>query len=382
MKLTITKSEFLRGLGRIQSIVEKRNSMPILANVLLDAPKKGKDSRLILSATDLEVGVRSQHPADVAGAGALTVSAKKLFEIVRELPDEKIELEGTTSSYLEIRCNRSRFTLAGTAAEEYPTLPEFSPEKTVPMPAAILSAMIECTMYAASVDETRYNLNGVYFEVLGDPGGDVAGGQGVIRMVATDGHRLACADRKIEGDASALTSGVIIPRKGLGELKRLVDEVDAEEIELAFGSQSGLARKGDVSLVMRLIEGEFPNYAQVIPKDLGRHLVLSTEALVQSVRRVALLSSERSRAVKLELGQGQLVISSNNPDLGDAREELDVDYGGDSLTVGFNARYLLDAVGAIRSKEVRLSFQDDLSPCRITPPDDENTLAVVMPMRI
>lgn len=374
MKLTIHKSEFLRGLGRIQSIVEKRNSMPILANVLLDAPKKGKDCRLILSATDLEVGVRSQHPADVAAAGGLTVSAKKLFEIVRELPDEKIELEGTANSYLEIRCNRSRFTLAGTAAEEYPTLPEFSPEKTVPLPAAVLSAMIECTMYAASVDETRYNLNGVYFEVLGD--------RSEIRMVATDGHRLACVDRPIEGDASALTSGVIIPRKGLGELKRLVDEVDAEEIEIAFGSQSGLARKGDVSLVMRLIEGEFPNYAQVIPKDLGRHLVLSSEALVQSVRRVALLSSERSRAVKLELGQGQLVISSNNPDLGDAREELDVDYAGDALTVGFNARYLLDAVGATRTKEVRLSFQDELSPCRISPPDDETTLAVVMPMRI
>jgi len=374
MKLTITKSEFLRGLGRIQSIVEKRNSMPILANVLLDAPKKAKEGRLVLSATDLEVGIRSQHAADVATAGALTVSAKKLFEIVRELPDEKIELEGTSSSYLEIRCNRSRFTLAGTAAEEYPTLPEFSPEKTVPMPAAILSAMIDCTMYAASVDETRYNLNGVYFEVLGD--------QGQLRMVATDGHRLACADRTIEGDPSALTSGVIIPRKGLGELKRLVDEVDADEIELAFGSQSGLARKGDVSLVMRLIEGEFPNYGQVIPKDLGRHLVLSSEALAQSVRRVALLSSERSRAVKLELGQGQLVISSSNPDLGDAREELDIDFAGDALTVGFNARYLLDAVGAIRSKEVRISFQDELSPCRITPPEDEDTLAVVMPMRI
>lgn len=374
MKLTITKSEFLRGLGRIQSIVEKRNSMPILANVLLDAPKKGKDGRLILSATDLEVGVRSQHPADVAGPGGLTVSAKKLFEIVRELPDEKIELEGTTSSYLEIRCDRSRFTLAGTAAEEYPTLPEFSPEKTVPMPAAILSAMIDGTMYAASTDETRYNLNGVYFEVLGDLGD--------LRMVATDGHRLACVDRKIEGDASALTSGVIIPRKGLGELKRLVDEVDAEEIELAFGSQSGLARKGDVTLVMRLIEGEFPNYNQVIPKDPGRHLVLSSDALVQSVRRVALLSSERSRAVKLELAQGQLTISSNNPDLGDAREELDVDYAGDALTVGFNARYLLDAVSAIRTKEVRLSFHDELSPCRVTPPEDESSLAVVMPMRI
>ncbi len=374
MKLSITKTEFLRGLGRIQSIVEKRNSMPILANTLIEAPKKGKEAKLQLAATDLEVGVRSQHTADVKETGGLTVSAKKLFEIVRELSDDKIELEATANSYLEIKCNRSRFTLAGTAAEEYPTLPEFSPEKTVPIPSAILSAMIERTMYAASVDETRYNLNGVYLEVLGETS--------EIRLVATDGHRLACVDRAIEGDVSALTSGVIIPRKGLGELKRLVDEDDSEEIELAFANNSGLARKGDVTLVMRLIEGEFPNYNQVIPKELSRHLVLPTDSLVQAVRRVALLSSERSRAVKLEITPGQLVISSSNPDLGDAREELDIDYAGESIAVGFNAKYLLDAINAIQEKEIRFSFQDELSPSRITPSDNEKTLAVVMPMRI
>jgi len=374
MKLSITKSEFLRGLGRIQSIVEKRNSMPILANTLIEAPETGENATLQLAATDLEVGVRSQHMANVTEAGGLTVSAKKLFEIVRELSDEKIELEATANSYLEIRCNRSRFTLAGTAAEEYPTLPEFNPEKTVPVSSPILSAMIERTMYAASVDETRYNLNGVYLEVLNETD--------EIRLVATDGHRLACVDRAIEGDISALASGVIIPRKGLGELKRLVDEDDAEEIELAFANNSGLAKKGDVTLVMRLIEGEFPNYNQVIPKDLTRHLILPTDSLVQAVRRVALLSSERSRAVKLELSDGQLVITSSNPDLGDAREELDVDYAGEPLAIGFNAKYLLDAINAIQLKEVRFSFQDELSPSRLTPPDDEKTLAVVMPMRI
>jgi DNA polymerase-3 subunit beta len=374
MKLSISKTEFLQGLGRIQSIVEKRNSMPILANTLIEAPKTGKEAQVQFSATDLEVGIRSQHVANITKAGGLTVSAKKLFEIVRELPDEQVELEATANSYLEIRCNRSRFTLAGTAAEEYPTLPEFSPEKTVPVSAAVLSSMIESTMYAASVDETRYNLNGVYLEVLGD--------SGEIRLVATDGHRLACIDREIEGDASALASGVIIPRKGLGELKRLVDEPDAEEIELAFANNSGLASKGGVTLVMRLIEGEFPNYNQVIPKDLSRHLIMPTDLFMQALRRVSLLSSERSRAIKLELSDGQLVISSSNPDLGDAREELDVDYGGDSLTIGFNARYLLDAINAISSKEIRFSFQDDLSPARVSPPDDEKTLGVVMPMRI
>jgi DNA polymerase-3 subunit beta len=374
MKLSISKTEFLQGLGRIQSIVEKRNSMPILANTLIEAPKAGKEATLQLSATDLEVGIRSRHTANIEKTGGLTVSAKKLFEIIRELPDEQVGLEATANSYLEIRCDRSRFTLAGTAAEEYPTLPEFSPEKTIPVSADMLSTMIERTMYAASLDETRYNLNGVYLEVLGD--------SGEIRLVATDGHRLACVDREIEGDSGALASGVIIPRKGLGELKRLVDEPDAEEIELAFASNSGLARKGEVTLVMRLIEGEFPNYRQVIPSELSRQLILPTEPFVQALRRVALLSSERSRAIKLELADGQLVISSSNPDLGDAREELDVDYGGDSLAIGFNAKYLLDAVNSIGVKEVRFAFQDELSPARLTPPEDEKTLAVVMPMRI
>jgi DNA polymerase-3 subunit beta len=374
MKLSISKTELLHGVSRIQSIVEKRNSMPILANTLIEASIVEGDKGLQLSATDLEVGLQSRHVAKVETAGGLTISAKKLFEIVRELPDDQIELEATANSYLEIRCNRSRFTLAGTAAEEYPTLPEFSPEKTVPVSTALLSAMIDCTMYAASVDETRYNLNGVYFEVLPDTGS--------IRLVATDGHRLACIDREIEGDISALSSGVIIPRKGLGELKRLVDEADAEQIDLAFAQNTGLARKGDVTLVMRLIEGEFPNYNQVIPKDLSRHLILAADPLIHSLRRVALLSSERNRAVKLELGDGQLVISSSNPDLGDAREELDVDYGGESLTIGFNARYLLDAISAIGTKDIRLSFQDELSPARVSPPDDETILGVVMPMRI
>ncbi len=374
MKLSITKAEFLRGLGRIQSIVEKRNSMPILANVLIEAPKKGKGASLHLAATDLEVGLRSLHTANISESGGLTVSAKKLHEIIRELPDETIDLSATANSYLEIRCNRSRFTLAGTAAEEYPTLPEFKPEKTVLIPASVLSEMIDRTMYAASVDETRYNLNGVYLEVLE--------GAGAIRLVATDGHRLACVDREIDGDTSALTSGVIIPRKGLGELKRLVDEDDADEIELAFAKNSGFARKGDVTLVMRLIEGEFPNYNQVIPKNLTRHVLLSSEIFVQAVRRVSLLSSERSRTVKLELSEGQLVITSSNPDLGDAREELDIDYAGETLAIGFNAKYLLDAIQAIQSKEVRFSFQDELSPSRLTPPDDDKTLAVVMPMRI
>ena len=375
MKLTINKGELQTGLSRLQGIVEKRNSMPILANVLMSASNKGKEGeQLQLAATDLEVGIQSSHEAKVTKAGGVTVSAKKLFEIVRELPDEDIHLEATANGYLNIKCARSNFTLAGTSTEEYPTLPNFTPGKTASVEAAVLSLMIERTMYAASVDETRYNLNGVYLEVLDQPGR--------IRMVATDGHRLATVDRTLSEDPLGLENGVIIPRKGLGELKKLVDEDDADQIDLAFEGNNGLARKDKVTLVMRLIEGEFPNYSQVLPKKIERNVVIPGEDLIRALRRVALLSSERSKAVKLEFTDGRLTISSSNPDLGDAREELDIDFAGDEITIGFNAKYLLDALSTLKAEEVRFGLQNELAPAQFVPTDDDDTLAVVMPMRV
>jgi DNA polymerase-3 subunit beta len=328
---------------------------------------------LCLAATDLEVGIQGVHEAAVKKPGGITVSAKKLYEIVRELPDEPVSLEATKNSYLSIQCARVNISLAGTAPEEYPTLPSFSPEKTVLVQAAVLSAMIERTMYAASVDETRYNLNGVYLEKLEEPG--------KLRMVATDGHRLAYIDRSF-GELEGLADGVIIPRKGLSELKRLVDEDDTDEVEIGFEGNNGLARKGGVTLVMRLIEGEFPNYRQVVPTDAQIALTLPTEPLVHALRRVALFSAERSRAIKFELTNGQLSLSSNNPDLGDAREELDVDFDGEPLSIAFNARYLMDALAVCSAKEVRLIFKDSLSPTQLVPTDDAESLAVVMPMRL
>ncbi|UCE86383.1 MAG: DNA polymerase III subunit beta [Deltaproteobacteria bacterium] len=370
MKLTIDKADLQKGLSRIQALVEKRTTMPILANVLLEAD----EGKLWFSATDLEVGIRGAQNATVTDAGRITVSAKKFYEIVRELPEESVELSATPNAYLELRCARSRFVLAGTAAEEYPNLPGAAPENLVPIQAVLLSTMIERTMYATSLDETRYNLNGVYFEVLPE--------ENKIRMVATDGHRLAYAERCIGEDASRLASGVIIPRKGLAELKRVVDEPDANEIELGFEANSGVVRKGDVTLVMRLIEGEFPNYRQVIPKESTIRLTLQQEALSQALRRVVLLSTERSRAVKLQLTRNRLTLSSSNPDLGEAEEEIDVDYSGDDVSIGFNARYLLDSLSGLRSKEVQLGLKDELSPVELRPTDDEETLAVVMPMRL
>jgi DNA polymerase-3 subunit beta len=374
MKFTIGKSELLRGIGRIQSVVEKRNTMPILANVHIDAQKSGKEGQLELAATDLEVGIRSTHDAEVKKVGRLTVSAKKLYEILRELPEEPIQLEATPNSFLSLRCARAAFDLAGNAAEEYPALPALAPGETVSVAGLLLGQMIERTMYAASADETRYNLNGVFVEFIPETQ--------KLRMVATDGHRLAYVDRPLGIELTSLGRGVIIPRKGLAELKRLVDEDDSDEVELGFEGSNALVRKRGVTLSMRLIEGEFPNYRQVIPKPGKHQIVMPAEPLIQALRRVIVIAAERSRAVKLELSTGILRLSSNNPELGEAREELDADYDGEDLALAFNARYLLDALSYLGAKEVRLGLQDAVSPAQVAPADDPDSLAVVMPMRL
>ena len=373
MKFSIPKTEFQRGLARIQTIVEKRNTMPILANVHLTARTDDSAGTVDLAATDLEVGIRSSHAATVTRAGSVTVSARKLYEIIRELPDESVDIEVSSNARVSLQCARASFVVAGNLPEEYPTLPTASPRKMTKIQAAVLAEMIERTIYAASADETRYNLNGVYFEFLPETE--------KLRMVATDGHRLAYVDRSLGTPLNSLEQGVIIPRKALIELRRLVDEEDADEVEIGFEGNNGLVRKEGVTLVMRLIEGEFPNYRQVIPQQLTQHLTIPIEPLRQALRRVALLSSERSRAIKLELTSGRLRLSSNNPDLGEAQEDLDVDYAGEELAIAFNARYLLDCLTALTAKEVRLSLQDERSPTQLVPTDDDDTLAVVMPMR-
>jgi DNA polymerase-3 subunit beta len=374
MKLSIPKTELQKGLARIQSIVEKRNTMPILANVLLEASTDSGQGVLSLAATDLEVGIRSIHPAEVEDSGVITVSAKKIYEIIRELPEEPVHITVSPNAYVEIQCARGNFSVAGSSADEYPSLPSFSTDQMPLVQAVVLGEMIEKTIYAACIDETRYNLNGVHLEYLADTG--------KLRMVATDGHRLAYVDRTLSSELSELATGIIIPRKGVAELKRLIDEDDAAEFAIAFEANSAVAQRGDVTLFMRLIEGEFPKYQQVVPREISHRVVINRDELIQVIRRVALLSAERSHAIQIDLTDGRLTLSSSNPDLGEAREDLDIDYAGEPLTIAFNARYLIDSLGAFHAKEVHLGFQDSLSPAQIIPTDDSDSLAVVMPMRV
>jgi DNA polymerase-3 subunit beta len=381
MELKITAADLARALARSQGIVERKSTMPILSHVLLEA-RKG--NALHVSATDLDLSVSSEHTVnvEVAKEGALAVPAKNLFEIVRSLPPtEKVSLKKAGNNYLELRCGPSEFRIVGLPAEDFPALPKFEKVAFVDVVPAELLAQIDCTAFAASSDETRYNLNGVFFEPQGP----------VLRMVATDGHRLALSEKPLAGDY-ALKRGVILPRKGLNELKKLLGEtIEAAEpgaeatSRLGFAENSAIFRRPGVVLAMRLIEGLFPDYKQVIPKQGEKILKVGRLRFLETLRRVSLLSSDKSHAVKLELAPGLLKVLSQNPDLGEAKEEVPVEYAGEPLKIGFNARYLTDVVQyALRSDDVQLELADDLSPgvLRGAGPEDAGYTAVVMPMRI
>jgi DNA polymerase-3 subunit beta len=376
MELKIGVPELTRALARSQGIVEKKSTMPILSHVLLEARKGGE---LAVSATDLDVSVSGVHPAEVAKEGGLAVSARHLFDIVKSLSGEgTVSLKRTPNNHLEVKAGQAEFRLVGLPAEDFPALPKFEKVHFVPVDPEAVLALVAKTAFAASTDETRYNLNGVFFEPV----------SGAMRLVATDGHRLSLADAPVDGDFK-LKKGVILPRKGIAELRKLLSEAlegseEKPKGELGFVDSSAVFRRPGVVLVMRLIEGSFPDYRQVIPKAGEKVAQAGRERLLQTLRRVSLLSSEKSNAVKLELAKGNLRIAAQNPDLGEAREDVPVEYDGDALKIGFNAKYLIDVLGVLTDADVRLELADDLSPGVVRPAGEagEHFTAVIMPMRI
>jgi DNA polymerase-3 subunit beta len=376
MELKIATLELSKALGRSQGIVEKKSTMPILSHVLLEA-KKGQ---LVVSATDLDLAVSSEHDqgVEVLKEGSLAVSARHLYEIVRALPEQQVALKKAHNNYLEVRSGPSEFRIVGLPAEDFPALPRFEKVPFADVDAADLLDMIERTFFAVSTDETRYNLNGVFFEPSAD----------TLRLVATDGHRLSLVERKT-GATFGLKKGVILPKKGLQELRKLLSEAtesgeEKPETKLGFVENSAIVRRPGVILSMRLIEGLFPDYRQVIPKAGEKVVKLGRERFQETLRRVSLLSTDKAHAVKLELGKGTLRVLSQNPDLGEAKEEAPVEYGGEALKIGFNARYILDVLQVMKSKDVSFELADDLSPgvLRGGEEADQGFTAVVMPMRI
>jgi DNA polymerase III subunit beta len=368
MEFRIAADELKKALSRAQGIVERKTTMPILANVLLNATKGGVQ----VTAFDLDIGLVSEHSAEVTKTGATTLNAKYVHDIVQSLPEAQVSLKKLPNNYVEITSGPAHFKIVGMAPEEYPKLPKEESASLVKVSGGTLLEMIKKTSFAISTDETRYILNGVFFEPKGGS---------KVRMVATDGHRLSLIERELDGDFK-LKSGVIVPRKGIQELKRLLEEAPDAECQLGFADNSALFKKPGLTMVMRLIDGQFPEYQRVIPKEGEKSISVPKLRFLESLKRIALLSADKSYAVKITLSDNLLRITSQNPDLGEAKDDVEVAYKGASVTIGFNARYLTDVLSALEGDEVVLELGDEHSPGVIHAPGDRSYTAVVMPMRV
>jgi DNA polymerase III subunit beta len=368
MKFSIHRDPLLEALQKAQSIVEKRNTVQILANILCTL----KGQELALYATDLEVGIKVTLSVEAQQEGRITLSAKHFLDIVKELPDKKLDITKKDNNWVEIVCGKSRFNIVSLSAEEYPSLPPFEEKEYFDARVEALKNMIDRTNFAVSTDATRYHLNGVYFENLE---------HNIMRMIATDGHRLSFVDSEVFMKMPELKRGIIIPKKGLTEFRKLLDESPLA-IGLSFERGYVFAHINGSYLFIRLIEGEYPDYRQVIPRSVDRIVKMNREAFSSALKRVSLLAHEKSRGVKISIQDSLLIISSSNPDMGEAREEVDAQYTGDPVEIGFNAKYLLDCLAVITSETLELHFKDRLSPGILKGSEQLNHTYVIMPMRI
>lgn len=381
MELVVRKSDFLRELQLLQNIVERKITIPILANVLVEAD--GDTMKLL--ATDLEVGLRTACPASVARGGTMTLPAKKLFELVKELPEADVRLEQDNSG-VKLAADRFESRLSTLPPEDYPSLPAALEAYEETLPAAALRLMIAKTVFAITGEDTRYFLNGALLVMKPD----------ALSLVATDGHRLALVSvpraavepaegRKAKkGEAAAEDRREILPKKTLAELDRLLRDQQAADLRFGRTENHLFFESGPRLLVSRKIDGQFPAYDRVIPRGNDKKIDFERERFARAVRRVALLSSERSRAVKFLIDKGQVEVTSSSPDLGEAKELLMVEYDGPPVQICFNAQYVSDFLGAVETEQVTLEFKDEVSQAVMRPvaPEGYDYLYVIMPMRL
>ncbi|WP_368345221.1 DNA polymerase III subunit beta [Pelagovum sp. HNIBRBA483] len=372
MKFSIERGALLKAVAQAQSVVERRNTIPILANVLIEAEGDAVQFR----ATDLDIEVVDRAPAKVERAGATTVAAVTLNEIVRKLPDGALVTltEDGVSGRLSIEAGRSNFSLATLPKEDFPVMASSDYATNFSAPAPVLRRLFDKSKFAISTEETRYYLNGVYMHVAEADGGRV------LRCVATDGHRLARIDADLPENAEGM-AGVIVPRKTVGELRKLLDD-DEMQIAVSVSETKVRFATPDITLTSKVIDGTFPDYTRVIPTGNTRKLEVDAADFAKAVDRVATVSSERSRAVKLSLDEDRLVLSVNAPDSGAAEEELAVAYGDERLEIGFNAKYLLEIASQVDRENAIFLFNSSGDPTLMREGNDTSAVYVVMPMRV
>jgi DNA polymerase-3 subunit beta len=368
MKITIERGALLKALNHVQSVVERRNTIPILANVLLTA----EDGQLSLTATDLDIEIVEGVPADVAVSGGTTAPAHTMYDIVRKLPDgAQVEVNhDTETGKVTVVAGRSRFALQSLPREDFPAAAAGDLPYSFEVSAKDLFRLVEKTRFAISTEETRYYLNGIYLHTV----------DGKLRAVATDGHRLARVDMPLPSGADGMP-GIIVPRKTVSELLKLL-EAGEDNVKIAVSDTKIRFDLGNVTLTSKLIDGTFPDYGRVIPSENNKSMEVDGKLFASAVDRVSTISTERSRAVKLDLDDGKVTLAVNNPDSGSATEELGIDYQGDSLEIGFNARYLLDITQQLDGPTAHFELSDAGSPTVVRDGDDPEALYVLMPMRV
>jgi len=374
MKIKIARDELLTGLQRVQGIVEKRNTMPVLSNILLETKQDGIE----LVATDLEIGVRGHYKADVQQAGSVSLSARKLYELLKEVAAGEITITTQENNWVQIQAGRSQFKIVGIAASEFPALPTIEREGRVAIPGSGLSSLIRKTLFAVGDNDARYILNGLLITLHSSDK------KVTMKLVGTDGHRLAVAESDLTQSAGTdLPKEIkaIIPRKAAQEIRRLLEEEEGEPL-LGFTKNLVTFQKSGLFLTSRVMEGTYPNYQQVIPKESAKKAAIERTALESALRRVAVLSKDKTNAVKVILQNGSITLHTSSPDVGEATEDLPAQYRGESLTTGFNARYLLDALAVMDGDTVNLEISSPLSPCVLKSDGDPGFLCVVMPMKI
>jgi len=371
MKFTLERAALLKSLGHVQSVVERRNTIPILGNVLIRA--SGQD--VSLAATDMEIEINETLPAQVAKPGAITAPAHTLYEIVRKLPEgAQVELTASNANQLTLSAGRSHFKLGCLPVDDFPKMPEGDLKHKFKLESVDLRSLIDRTRFAISTEETRYYLNGIYLHAAKIKNVEV------LRAVATDGHRLARVEMPAPQGAKGIP-GVILPRKTVNEVRKLIED-SAGEIEVALSESKVRFSFDSVVITSKLIDGTFPDYERVIPSGNDKVMEVDSKFFAAAVDRVATISSEKSRAVKFSLTPSHLVLSANSPEAGSATEELEVKYDGALLDVGFNARYLLDILQQIDGDGARFTLADATAPAIIQDVADATALYVLMPMRV
>ncbi len=365
MELKIGKTELLRGLRLAQGIADRKSTMPMLANVLLRTQGK---NQILVAATDLNVSLTAELKSQNATEGGITLGAKNLYELIANAPGDEISLKKADNHWAEIKSGKVTYKVVGMPDRDFPKVPDHREATYSTIESAVLREMIDRTLFSVCNDETRFHLNGVYFESDGSK----------ARMVSTDGHRLSKVERTI-ANGPKLSAGIIIPKKGLLEMKKVLES--GPSCKLAIKTPHLFLVQDDIAIAVKLIDAQFPPYEQVIPKDHKKVITIDRARLIDSLRRAQLMSSE-TRGVKISATKDGVTVASDNPDLGEVREELDAEYNGEAIAIGFNPKYVVELLGQMSADQVTLSLGGELDPGLLKPLTGDDYLGVVMPMRI